>query len=777
MRVYFLITLWIAVGLGLQAQTQVIRGTVLDETTKQPLPGAVVLLLTSEPALNTSTDFEGAFSFPEVKFGRHHIRVTMLGYEEVNLSNVLVTAGKEVVLQIGLIEAVTTTSEVTVTAQKGKSEVVNTMAGVSTRSFSVEETQKFAAAVNDPGRMAMSFAGVVGGSDGSNLISIRGNAPNGLLWRMEGVDIPNPNHFASSASSGGGISILSAQVLGNSDFSTGAFSAEYGNALSGVFDLKLRKGNNQKRETTLQAGFLGMDVATEGPLGHGGSYLVNYRYSTLTLLGKLGVPIGDELTNFQDLAYVIYLPTSGKSSWEAYGFSGWSSSISNADRDSSKWEADWDRLDSRFISNASAHGLKHLYNINEKSYLQSSVQYSFTNNSYDESRLTDDLDAVRQYEDKDKNGRINVSSVLNHKWNAKHSGRFGIYANAYSFNFGEESLDTATHEMKSVLDAKGTTYTLQGFAQMKYRINTNWTLLYGMHALGLALNQSYSLEPRIAVKAKWDEKTTWSLGYGMHSQMQPLGMYFALDPESGKRVNEHLDFSRAHHLVLGYDRMLNPFLHLKLETYYQHLYNIPVAVSPTSAFAAFNVVESYITSPMDNGGRGKNYGVELTFEQYTHRNMYFLLSASLYDSRYRANDGVWRNTRFNANRSATFTAGKEIPWNRNSKKRVVGLNLRVIYNDGMRTTPIDIEASRREQTTIIKEKLLYTTKAKEYFRTDIRLSVRRDYAKTTTTLALDVQNASNHRNEYGSYFDPTTGQVEVAYQVPLIPILSYKVEF
>jgi hypothetical protein len=229
--------------------------------------------------------------------------------------------------------------------------------------------------------------------------------------------------------------------------------------------------------------------------------------------------------------------------------------------------------------------------------------------------------------------------------------------------------------------------------------------------------------------------------------------------------------------VLGYDRMLNPFLHLKLETYYQHLYNIPVAVSPTSAFAAFNVVESYITSPMDNGGLGKNYGVELTFEQYTHRNMYFLLSASLYDSRYRANDGVWRNTRFNANRSATFTAGKEIPWNRNSKKRVVGLNLRVIYNDGMRTTPIDIEASRREQTTIIKEKLLYTTKAKEYFRTDIRLSVRRDYAKTTTTLALDVQNASNHRNEYGSYFDPTTGQVEVAYQVPLIPILSYKVEF
>jgi len=125
------------------------------------------------------------------------------------------------------------------------------MSAVSARAFTVEETQKYPAAINDPLRMATNFAGVASLDDGMNQIVIRGNSPTGLLWRMEGIDIPNPNHFAAKGSSGGGISILSSQLLSNSDFITGAFAADYGNALSGVFDLNLRKGNNEKRETTL----------------------------------------------------------------------------------------------------------------------------------------------------------------------------------------------------------------------------------------------------------------------------------------------------------------------------------------------------------------------------------------------------------------------------------------------------------------------------------------------------------------------------------------------
>jgi hypothetical protein len=292
-----------------QELTQTIRGTVVDKVSQMPLPGANVIIINSNPVMGVTTDVEGQFKLTKVPVGTHVLKVTFIGYKEIVLPNVIVNSGKEVVLTVPIEEDIVQMQELIITATE-KDKPLNDMAVVSTRTFSVEETRKFAAAVNDPARMVSSFAGVVSADDGNNSISIRGNSPFGLLWRMEGVDIPNPNHFANAGTAGGRISILSSQLLSNSDFMTGAFAAEYGNALSGVFDLKLRKGNNEKREYTVQAGFLGTDLAAEGPLlkNNKGSYLVNYRYSTLSLLSKIGVPIGDFVTNFQDLSFnVVYL--------------------------------------------------------------------------------------------------------------------------------------------------------------------------------------------------------------------------------------------------------------------------------------------------------------------------------------------------------------------------------------------------------------------------------------------------------------------------------------
>jgi hypothetical protein len=383
--------------------------------------------------------------------------------------------------------------------------------------------------------------------------------------------------------------------------------------------------------------------------------------------------------------------------------------------------------------------------------------------------LNDELKAIPQYENADRNGRVMLSSVFNYKWNAKHSGRFGGYVNAFAYDTRELLIDSVSDELKYSINARGNTYTWQAFAQMKYRASNKTTILYGAHALALALNRSLSVEPRVSIRQKINQSSTVSMGYGLHSQIQPMGMYFAQDPLTGKRINQSLKLSKSHHFVIAYDRLLNEFLHVKMEAYYQHLFDIPMAVNASSSLAAFNVVENYITEEMANTGIGRNKGIEVTLEQFTHRDMYFLLSLSLYDAKYKATDGVWRNTRFNANSSASFTAGKEMDWNRRGKNRVVGFNLRVLFNDGMRTTPIDAVASAQQQSTVVHEDQLFTTKAKEYFRIDTRVSIRRNFAKATTTLALDIQNTSN--------YDPTTQKVEVAYQVPLIPVLSYKVEF
>ena len=356
--------------------TQTLKGTITDKNLLSPVSGAYVKI-DNDSTKVTMTDINGVYEFKNIPVGRHKITATHIRYAEVSIPNILVNSGKEAVVNIQMEEQIATMKAFTLKGKFNKNRPINDMATVSARTFSVEETQKFAAAVNDPARMATSFAGVVGADDGNNSIVIRGNSPAGMLWRMEGIDIPGPNHFSSFNGSGGGISILSAQLLGNSDFMTGAFAPEYGNALSGVFDLKLRKGNSKKREYTLQAGFLGLDLATEGPLSKkGGSYLVNYRYSTLGILSKIGVNIGGSSTLFQDLSFNVALPKSKFGQVTFFGFGGISTQTLNAKRDSSLWKVKSDRYNFFYGSNTMAIGSTQLLQLKAKTTLRNVVLFS-----------------------------------------------------------------------------------------------------------------------------------------------------------------------------------------------------------------------------------------------------------------------------------------------------------------------------------------------------------------------------------------------------------------
>jgi CarboxypepD_reg-like domain/TonB-dependent Receptor Plug Domain len=771
----------VALAANAQELTQTVRGSVVDKISKTTLPGATVIVVGSDPLIGGTTDPDGNFKLTKVPVGTHTIKISFIGYKDVTLPNVMVNSGKEVVLTVPIEEDIVKMEEIVIVADKNieKNKPLNDLSTVSARTFSVEETRKFAAAVNDPARAAASYAGVVSTGDGNNTISIRGNSPFGLLWRMEGVDIPNPNHFANVGASGGGISILSSQLLTNSDFMTGAFAAEYGNALAGVFDLNLRKGNNEKREYTVQAGFLGTDIAAEGPFSknYRGSYLINYRYSTLSVLSKLGVNIGDAVTNFQDLSYNIYLPTNTIGNFSLFGFGGLSDQNQNAEKDSTKWEEDFARYNSAYFSNTGAAGIKHALTINPKTYVQSAFVVSGNNSGYKEDRLDDDYIPQFNFKRSFINKKATISSVLNQKFNAQHSLRSGMYLNKYLYTLNQRYLDSETQLIEEPLNAKGSVSTLQLFSHWNYRITEQLTLNYGLHFLTLLDNQSYSLEPRASIKYDLNEQESISLGYGLHSQMQPVGIYEAQVLQSNgtyAKPNKDLGFNKAHHIVLGYDRSLTKYLRVKAETYYQQLYNIAVKNDITSPISTLVIEEGYYTDPLVNKGTGRNYGLELTLEQFTHNNLYFLLSTSLYDSKYKALDGVMRNTRFNGNRAVSFTAGKEYNWKKN---RTFGVNLRAIYAGGFRTTPIDFEKSQQNSGTEYIESLAFTQQLPDYFRTDLRLSLKRNMTRTTRTLSLDIQNATNHQNLGGQYYEPRSGQLKKWYQLPLLPILSYRVEF
>lgn len=764
-----------------QTIEQTIRGTVVDRVSQSPIPGAVVTLLITPPRA-VMTDEKGNFRIEHVPVGKQSLKVTFMGYKESMLQNLSVNSGKEPVLTVSLEEDATEMAEVEVNAKVEKNKPLNEMSTVSTRAFSVEETQKFAAAANDPARMALAFAGVVSGMDGNNTISIRGNSPNGLLWRMEGVEIPNPNHFSNVGSSGGGICILSAQLLNNSDFSTGAFAPEYGNALSGVFDLKLRRGNNSKREYTFQAGVLGLDIAAEGPFkkGYDGSYLINYRYSTLSVLEKMGVQLFGATTNFQDLSFNIFLPTKKLGNFTAFGFGGLSDQFSYAKKDSVMWEEDeFYKSDQRFYANTGAAGITHTKLFSNQSYLKTALVASGTKNGYVEKELQNDYSTfVKEFEQSYVQDKITLSSVYTRKMNARSNIRTGFILNQLGYKLLLRDRDS-TEPLQDKIDVKGQTQTAQAFFQWNYKMSQKLTTNIGAHYLQLMLNNSWSIEPRASVKYDLNPKNSLTAGYGLHSQIQPVGIYFARMPQqdgSYTTPNRNLDLSKAHHIVLGYDHVINDFSHIKTEVYYQHLFNVPIAEDPNSTYSIINEVDGYNPTAMTNKGLGRNMGLELTYERFLHKNFYYIVSLSLYDSRYKAPNGNWYNTRFNTNSALSITAGKE--WVlKGSKNRVLGVNIKSIYVGGLRNTPIDLPASIAAGEAKYQEDRTFELQNPDYYRLDLRLSIKRNYTHVTSTFAIDLQNATNRKNVGGQYFDAKTGEIKYWYQLPLLPLLSYRLEF
>lgn len=782
-RFLYLLTGVFVVVLKASAQipSQTIRGVVVDEISKMPVPGATVVVSTLDPVEGTVTDLNGEFRLKNIPVGNHTLRFSMMGYEELIRPNLVLNSGKELVLQVEMREKIMVTQEVTITAELEKNKPLNEMSMVSARTFSVEETRKFAAAVNDPARMATSFAGVLGTDDGNNNISIRGNSANALQWRMEGVEIPSPNHFSFPGTAGGGISILSAQVLNNSDFLTGAFSAEYGNTIGGVFDLKLRKGNNEKPEFTAQAGFLGLDVAAEGPFSkkYNGSYLINYRYSTLAAIGKM-IDLGDAATDFQDVSLNIFLPTTKAGQFTLFGFGGLSGQKFEAKKDSLKWEDEGERFSSTFRANTGAMGVTHSISIGKNTFLRSVLAGSLYENVYKAKRLSDEYIDEEREEGQTINDRQILSTTLHHKFNAKHSIRTGLIVSRIGFSIAQKDYDFEKDALIKTLDVNKSTTTLQGFASWMNRVTEKLSFQLGMHYLALSLNSTYSVEPRAGLKYTINEKQSLSFGYGLHSQIQPVGVYFAEVSDSTGSIstpNKDLELTKSHHFVVGYDRMLTAWLHVKMEAYYQHLFGVPVGTDTATNFSILNLSGGYATDPLVNNGRGQNYGLELTFEQFMHNDLYFLLSASVFNSKYKALDGKWRNTLYNSNYAFTFTAGKEFKTGAKFRNRIIGANIKVIYTGGLRKTPIDIEKSVEEGTTYYFEDQAFSGQYPAYFRTDVRISMKRNRLNATHTLSLDIQNVTNAKNVFGDYFNPITGKVKTYYQTPLIPVLAYRVDF
>ena len=325
-KIYCLAFILISIIGNVNAQySQTIKGNVLDKDSKQTLMGAAIMM-TDDSTHKTGcvSDVDGNFILQNVAVGKHNFSCTIMGYSTVVLQNILVTSGKQVVLNFELETSLHQLKEIKIKAYDKKN-ASNEMAAVSARTFDVQETERYAGSRQDPARMASNFAGVSGTDDSRNDIVVRGNSPLGVLWRLEDIAIFNPNHFNIPGSTGGPVSIINNKTLSNSDFFTGAFPAEYGNSTSSVFDLKLKNGNKDKYEGTVQFGVMGAELAAEGPISkkHKSSFVVAYRYATLNWLNALHIPIGtNSIPKYQDATIKLNFPISKKGTLTFFGIGG-----------------------------------------------------------------------------------------------------------------------------------------------------------------------------------------------------------------------------------------------------------------------------------------------------------------------------------------------------------------------------------------------------------------------------------------------------------------------
>lgn len=810
MKKFLFLTLLVVGFLNISAQdlTQTVRGSIKDKDSRISLIGATVAIYQDSTLLmGAATDVDGYFKIENVPIGRYTVIASFLGYSQVVLPNIIVNSGKEVLLPLAMEESIMKMEEIQITAARNKGEAMNEMATVSARTFSVEETERYAGSRGDPARMASNFAGCQGADDSRNDIVVRGNSPLGILYRVEGVDIPNPNHFAVAGSAGGPISILNNKVLGTSDFFTGAFPAEFGNSIAGVFDIKMRNGNNEKFEFTGQLGLFGTELTAEGPISRKkrSSFILNYRYSTLVFFSFLGVNLGTTATPYyQDASFKLNFPLKNGGNISFFGLGGTSSIdilISEQNPEDIEIYGDTDR-DQYFKTKMGIVGANYSKSLNSSTFVKLTLATSVeVQNSYHK-LLYQKTDSTGAYEigagglyvldslvDKLRYnfqiGKTSANYYINKKFGARHVVKVGFTSDYYRFNMIDSVYNDATYDWSVRWDHKGDAILFQPYLLWKFRISEKLVLNTGLHSQYFSLNNSFSaIEPRAGFRYDLNEKNTINVGLGLHSQLQPMYTYFYHLPLGGDSYVQHnkgMDFTKSMHYVVGHDLRLKRNMRIKTEIYYQQLYNIPVTVKPSS-FSLVNQgsgFSRFFPDSLENKGTGENYGLEVTVEKFFSKKFFFMLTVSLFESFYKGSDGEKRNTDFNGNFACNFLASREFQWGGNKS---ISVGTKITAAGNKRYGPVDSAATVQQGEIIYVDSTRNYDQLRPYFRADLKLNYKVNQKKVTHEIGIDIVNLLNTKNILKLTYapdpnDPTAPAIREEYQLGLLPIFYYKLDF
>ena len=772
---------------------QSLRGVVTEAETGQPIVGATVILKGS--STNATTDEEGNYTIKDIVPGRYNVQAKVLGFAPMEVQEVLIAGNKEVVVNFALNEITKMLGEIVVRPTVTKEKAVNPWALVGARMLSMEEASRYAGGYSDPARLVTSFAGVAGSPD-NNGISVHGNAPQSLSWRLEGIEINSPNHFTDAFSMGTGVvSALSSNVLANSDFYSGAMTAEYGNALSGVMDMHLKAGDTQKFTHALQIGSLGIVGSSEGPLSRktGASYIFNYRYSFTTLAREIGVLSTDgDQADFQDLNFKLNFPTQKAGNFAIFGL-GMKDKYWNDVPDFDEWETVYDQeyLESRqtmFVG-----GLTHNIYLGKGWKWNTAVAYSlfkndgddyYANYYYGNAPVSADKHTFPKYaEMRQKNQQLTAQTGLQKRFSEAFLSKVGVNYSEYYFDLNLNMADAVgANTLRPVYGADSHTGLLTAYLSNSWKWNRWMTFNFGVNSEHFRLTKEHTIEPRAALQWNPGHANAFSLGYGLHSKLEKMDVYFYKD-ENGKYANQNLDMSKAHHFLLSWMHRFSDKMNLRVETYYQYLYDLPVENDINSTYCVLNRREYYVDKALTNAGKGRNYGIDVTLERYMSGGWYGMVNGSLYKSEYKAMDGVWRNTRYNRTYLVKLLGGKEWMLGRN-KQNVLSVNAKFTMQGGLRRTPADLDATKAlydaghiEADVVLKDKEAFSKSYDALPTVDLTVSYKIAGKRCDHTIAIEALNLTNAKPPYCETYNYKYNRIDTTDAELSFPNIYYRITF
>ena len=797
-QLLFLFAMLLSVTVVL-AQTQTVKGTITDAFSQTPLVGASIVLMDSDPLLGGVSDVNGNFVVKEVPVGRQTFAIQYIGYKTITYPNVLVTAGKEVRLNIALEESLEQMQQVVVTANANKDLPLNDLAKVSARTFSLEEVTRFSGGRNDVARLATSFAGVSAPDDSRNDIVVRGNSPVGLLWRVEGIPIATTNHFATTGTTGGPVNALNTNLLRTFDFLTGAFPAEYGNANAAVFDVNFRNGNPDKFEFTGQMSvFSGLEFMAEGPISkkNNSSFVASYRYgiASLAATGTSGAPI------YQDFSFKVNLGDSKIGRFELFGLGGLSNiDFLGGETDENDLFAEPNQ-DAYVTNQLGLAGISHTLRLSKSAYLKTTLGASTNYNEYLQDNILrnesgQEAEKYRATNLNDRENRLTFNTNLNKKFNAKWNMRAGWLTEHYIANFNgedrddesqipDENNDSIPDFFLTFIDLDDSYQIHQAYAQFENKLTDDFSITAGLHSQYHSYTEAFVVEPRAAVSWQVSTNNRFSLAYGLHAQATPSPILFfeeQIDATTFAKTNTDLDFMKSHHFVLAYDRNLGSNWRLKTEAYYQNLFDVPVESTPSS-YSVLNEGAGFVferNGSLVNEGTGTNYGLEITLEKFFSKGYYLLFTNSLFESTYEGSDGIERSTAFNNNYVSNLLFGKEWKFGENGRNAFT-FDTKFTDAGGRYFTPVDLQATRNNNgNEVLLTEQAFSQRLDDYLRLDVKFGVRLNSKKRNVShqFFVDLQNITNRENEFVRRYSQNTDAINSVNQIGFFPDVLYRIQF